>query len=42
MFEFMPAIGAILISNNDGKWFNSFVKSGTRSASIGSDGEWIA
>jgi hypothetical protein len=25
MFEFMPAIGAILIENNTGEWFNTFV-----------------
>jgi hypothetical protein len=40
MFEFMPAIGAILISNNDGKWFNSFVKSASHAANISSSGEW--
>jgi len=25
MHEFMPAIGAIVISNNDGQWFNDYV-----------------
>lgn len=25
MFEFLPAIGAVIIKNNDGKWFNQYV-----------------
>ena len=29
MFEFMPAIGAIVIKNNDGKWFNAWATDST-------------
>jgi hypothetical protein len=29
MFEFLPAIGAVLVKNNDGKWFNTWASSGS-------------
>lgn len=35
MFEFMPAIGAIMVANNDGQWFNKWNKTGPSTSYVG-------